>query len=196
MSAREVFYFGDGRNAGQDTGPGHYLLSAEGVIDGGLVSLDHEQPARIPWSLREMDHRLATVPDVMRDSQHGEEQPEGIACLHHRDGWTAISFWDRTGDERGGTCSILIVEGVLDTAAMLALFAEQFPRVWARITSRLELRAHPRNAPPPAPRLRIDASRIRIVEESPVAAQPVQVEDALAEVELAAPAPRKARVDP
>lgn len=37
--------------------------------------------------------------------------PEGIALIHHKDGWTALSFWDRSVDTRGACNSTYIAEG-------------------------------------------------------------------------------------
>lgn len=60
------------------------------------------------------------------------DQLEGVAALHHRDGWTVLSFWDRSVDSRGGSHSTYVLEGThaFDDAVRLA--REAFPAVWAR----------------------------------------------------------------
>lgn len=102
--------------------PGHYLWTPRGrEVDprAGLV----------PWSHAELDGRLQP-PDPA--------QPEGVASLHHRGGWTALAFWDRSSDRRLGSCACFAVRGehVFDEAARLA--REAFPWVWSRF--RFEVR--------------------------------------------------------
>jgi len=98
-----------------------------------------------------------------------EHQPARIVRLHHKAGWTAISFWDRTGDDRFGSSSTILTEGTHSLATMLDLFRERLPGVWARVTAGGELVGHGGNQDPEPPRLRVeapvDAPRARIVVE-------------------------------
>ncbi len=127
----EVYYFG------RWGGPGHYLWSPSGRSSG------HEVERRIPWPCAEFDGRLAGDPVLEDPRQRGhwatEHQPEGHARLHHRGGWTALSFWDRSGDQRHGSSSTLVARGEFTAAEMAALFERAFPAVWRRITARLQV---------------------------------------------------------
>lgn len=62
----------------------------------------------------------------------------GSAQLHHHEGWTALSFWDRSVDPRPGSNSTFIVEGIHDFVAMERITRELFPEVWNRLTFRVE----------------------------------------------------------
>ncbi len=62
----------------------------------------------------------------------GEELPEGHAALHHMNGWTVISFWDRSVDDRGASCSSFVVEGELPWAEAWEAAKTTFPTVVAR----------------------------------------------------------------
>jgi len=64
----------------------------------------------------------------------GGQQIEGIAHLYHVNGWTVVSFWDRTVDSRHGSNSSFVVRGVLDFDAVMAAAKEAFPEVCERFT--------------------------------------------------------------
>lgn len=55
------------------------------------------------------------------------------AQLHHKDGWTALAFWDRTVDTRPGSCSVFLAEGVHDVEAIKEIARSNFPEVWDRL---------------------------------------------------------------
>lgn len=59
-------------------------------------------------------------------------QVQGHGVLAKKDGWTALSFWDRSGDGRSGSNAAFIVDGDKSFAEMLAIASEKFPRVLAR----------------------------------------------------------------
>lgn len=63
-----------------------------------------------------------------------ETQPEGRALLHHRDGWTAVAFWDRTGDSRPGSNTAFLLDEVLDFDAAVDAARQAYPHVFARFT--------------------------------------------------------------
>lgn len=69
----------------------------------------------------------------------GKEAPQGVAALHKRlsrfDGatWTALSFWDRTGDKRPSSNSNFVARGDFTADEMIALAREHFPEVMARL---------------------------------------------------------------
>lgn len=63
-----------------------------------------------------------------------EEQNEGVAWLTHTDeGLTVLSFWDRSGDPRGGSCSAFIIDGRVDFETAVMFSKAMWPSVWSRI---------------------------------------------------------------
>lgn len=124
---QDVYYFGAWG------APGHYLWSPSGRI----VLRVH---AQLPWA--SIDGALAGDPTLRRSLGYWSEnnQPEGVARLHHLGGWTALAFWDRSGDHRTGSNSVLFARGLHTAAEMAALFEQHFPAVWQRITSRFQVR--------------------------------------------------------
>ncbi len=118
----KVFYFGDWGDIG------HFLVAPNGW------------PHRLagPWRLVDLDaqpvdYRGSTGRGVVPEDP---EQREGVWRLTHRDGWTAIGAWDRTGDARSYSKAVFIAEGEHDLPAMERIAAEHFPAVWARIVKR------------------------------------------------------------
>ncbi len=126
----EVYYFGAWGMAG------HYLWTPDGRDA-------WEARRALPWP--EVDGVLAGDPALAdphrRNHWSTDSQPEGRARLHHRDGWTALAFWDRSCDTRHGSNSVIIARGERDAAEMLVLFEQHFPAVWARINARLKVSA-------------------------------------------------------
>lgn len=124
----EVYYFGAWGE------PGHLLWTPAGRTD-------WEAQRALPWP--ELDGVLAGDPELKdphrRNHWSTDNQPEGRARLHHRDGWTALAFWDRSCDSRYGSNSVLFARGTLSAAEMLALFELHFPAVWRRITLRFQV---------------------------------------------------------
>jgi hypothetical protein len=180
----KLYFFGNARHTGVDAGAGHYLHEPDARGRARWSADDRDYGGGMPWTLAELGN-LAGDPALGDPRRPGywpnEAQPEGVARLHHRAGWTAIAFWDRTGDARYASSATLIVEGEHGTAAMLALFAERFPAVWARITARYQPVAHAGNVEP-QPRLRVQDVRLRFAEATePPPPAAVHVDDALEE---------------
>lgn len=71
-------------------------------------------------------------------------QVQGAAILHQKDGWTAIGFWDRTGDDRGNSNSNFIVQGTYSFEEMCKLAQEAYPALWKRFAP---IRLHSMNCP-------------------------------------------------
>lgn len=107
----KAYYFGC---VGQ---PGHFMHAPDGKWGRETFRFTQHNP----WGTK-VDGDLC--PD-------GEEV-EGHAALHHRDGWTALAFWDRSVDHRNGSCSTFLAEGEHTVEVMLALARERFPKVMAR----------------------------------------------------------------
>lgn len=107
MSETKMYYFGC---VGQ---PGHFMHRPGGRRD---------WDADTPWG-RTPDGTLCPA---------GGKQVEGVALIHHKDGWTALSFWDRSVDQRGGCNSNFFVAAELSFDEMVAQAKERFPQVWHR----------------------------------------------------------------
>lgn len=101
-----VYYFGCNERAG------HFLW------DPSLFLTQNDD--KIPW--RNIDGGLCPK----------NKEVEGEALLHVKDGWTAISFWDRSVDKRGACNSSFIAEGVHTFDEMCKIAQEKFPKVWGR----------------------------------------------------------------
>jgi len=115
-----IYYFGCWN------GVGHHLWLSNG-------RQCDEVRAMLPWN--QIDSDLAPG---LRDRRDGycapSEQIEGRAALHHKDGWTALAWWDRSVDARHGSNSALIADETLTVAQMLEAGTKAFPRVMARLT--------------------------------------------------------------
>jgi hypothetical protein len=85
-----------------------------------------------PWG----DHLDAVLcPGVTYVREHmrtPDEQPEGLGLIHHKDGWTAWAFWDRSVDKRGNSNSVFLAKGEHGFETMKALALEHFPEVMGR----------------------------------------------------------------
>ncbi len=111
MTEAKVLYFGC------VGGPGHYMHRPNG---GHPV---HDWHAKTPWG---------SSPDGILCSKDPRET-QGLALLHHKDGWTALSFWDRSVDRRGGCNSNFFAEGNHSFEDMLKLAREAYPQVMGRL---------------------------------------------------------------
>jgi hypothetical protein len=60
-------------------------------------------------------------------------QGQGHAHLHRRDGWTALSFWDRSVDTRHTSNSTFLVHGTFSFEEMVSLAGKHFPQVINRL---------------------------------------------------------------
>lgn len=124
--------FDDGRNQSQAAKPvparvfyfgcygevGHYLHTP----DMHHAWNDHNI---IPWG-KNIDSTLCPP------GRYEENQPEGVAVLTFKDGWTALSFWDRSVDRRGNSNSNFIAEGAFNFNQMVEIAQTHFPKVWKR----------------------------------------------------------------
>lgn len=59
-------------------------------------------------------------------------QVEGRATLVHINGWTILSFWDRSIDARGNSSSSFLVKGKLSFDEICARAKYHFAAIWAR----------------------------------------------------------------
>jgi hypothetical protein len=118
-----ALYFGCPRGVWHYREAGHRFVAPSGNPLKTWVS-----QAQQPWGLK-VDGGLAPRE---WDSRRAPEMPQGVAALHHKDGWTALSFWDRSGDSRPASNSTFIFDAALDfdqaVAAARAHFAGLFER--------------------------------------------------------------------
>lgn len=86
-----------------------------------------------PWGLK-VDSRLQPLAagGTKEQRPYGEEAPQGRALLHHKDGWTALAFWDRTGDSRSNSNSTFLFDTTLSFDEALVAAKENFPELFER----------------------------------------------------------------
>lgn len=106
------FYFG--------VRPGH--RSGHYLYDERLVTQYQNVP--LPGFLRSPDSTLCPV---------GREIEGAAKLIHDPSGWTALAFWDRSGDSRPGSNSVFIAEGTYAFNGMLVECKARFPSVFSRI---------------------------------------------------------------
>lgn len=107
------YYFGVMKHAG------HFLYCGNHTI--------HERylPEDFPVNVRALDGALLP-PQLPQD--------EGRAELIHLNGWTVLTFWDRSADRRGRSSSTFIILGVVDFSEAVSIAKEYYPQVWSRFT--------------------------------------------------------------
>jgi len=57
---------------------------------------------------------------------------EGIAKLHHKEGWTALAFWDNSIDKRPGSKSVFFARGTHNFNGMKQIARYNFPEIMNR----------------------------------------------------------------
>lgn len=97
------------------TEAGHYMEASDGSDAWRLVN------------------PFGSFPDGTLCPDERKGQPQGLAILHQKDDWTAIGFWDRTGDSRPGSNSNFLVQGTYTFEEMCAMAQEAYPALWKRI---------------------------------------------------------------
>lgn len=119
-----VLYFGPLKESG------HFFFNDQGQSE---MTIDLKG---VPWRTQE-DHVDGTLqPGVIceRGYWHGTTpQVEGPAVVHHKNGWTALSFWDRTIDTRPGCSSTYLAEGTFTFEEMVEFAKTRFPERWGKM---------------------------------------------------------------
>lgn len=110
-----TFYFGC------QNGAGHFLH------DQHLQTVQDHRAG--PWQDWELDGRLC--PGFVRNYVRDREVI-GEAMIHHKDGWTALAFWDNSIDERPGSNSVFVIEGMHDFEQAVVIAKAAFPQIWER----------------------------------------------------------------
>ena len=139
MTNPTMYYFGCIRESG------HYLWTEH------LGHPSREEEKTIPW--QRYDGALCPAWPPYERSRPEEE---GEAALHHHGGWTALAFWDRSVDKRGGCNSVFFAVGTYDALAMIALAKGRFPSIWARYG--FEVRVVEVSSPVPAKPFAVECS--------------------------------------
>lgn len=117
-----MYYFGPWDRAG------HFLNDEHGM------HVPYDERAKVPWG-DEADGGLQPHhPDCKKHAYCGcGSGLEGVALIHHKNGWTALSFWDRSVDTRGACNSTYFAEGTFTFEEMVALAKERFRYRWAKM---------------------------------------------------------------
>lgn len=94
---------------------------------------DYESRKWIPWKLGELDGGLAPVlnPHV-KDNYRRQECPQGVTSVTIKDNWTALSFWDRTGDQRGASNSCFLIDSIVSFEEGIELARQQWTQLFER----------------------------------------------------------------
>lgn len=123
-----AFYFGCACGIDGRRDVGHYLYQPG--RDGDLIKRGYKSRKAldelIPWGATP-DATLAPRP-----SGRHSEAPQGVAALHHKDGWTALSFWDRSGDSRPNSNSTFMFYDHLTFEEIVKRAKVEFPALFER----------------------------------------------------------------
>jgi hypothetical protein len=129
-----MFYFGPWDS------PGHYIVDERGY------SMYGDKLGTLPWTLGQLDGGLQPhFADCAKKRGHYyrccncPSGAEGPALLHHKDGWTALAFWDRTVDKRGACNSVYMAEGTYTFDQMVAMARERFAVRWNKMAFQVTL---------------------------------------------------------
>ena len=88
-----------------------------------------------PWGDDDIDGPLQPGQPHPNDRLRRPTRPmrEGEALLHHKDGWTALCFWDFTVDTRPGCSSTYIAKGIFTFGEMVELAKARFSERWNKM---------------------------------------------------------------
>lgn len=107
----DCYYFGVMKHAG------HHLYRGNNTIHKRYL------PNDFPVDVRALDGALLP-PQLPQD--------EGRAELIHLNGWTVLTFWDRSEDKRYRSSSTFIVRGAHSFLETVEIAREHYPQVWSR----------------------------------------------------------------
>src|SRR6185503_6006072 len=63
----------------------------------------------------------------------------GKALVHHKDGWTALAFWDSSVDKRIGCVSVYVAQGEFTFDDMVEMAKTRFAKRWNKMQFTVEL---------------------------------------------------------
>ena len=114
--------------------PGHFLY-----LESGRNCWKSLQIIELVFPDIDGGYCVGTDPNRERAWQRPEEQPEGIAKITHKEGWTMLSFWDRSVDKRMNCNSNFIQQGDFSFEQMVESAQLKFPKIWERFTFEVKL---------------------------------------------------------
>ena len=129
MKTPLVLYFGPLKESG------HFMF----YENGQEVSPHRLADTITPWKANDIDGTLQPGMILWREhwvkesERGGRSWREGEAVIHHKDGWTALSFWDSTIDTRPGCSSTYIAEGIFTFEQMVELAKDRFAERWNKM---------------------------------------------------------------
>ncbi len=118
----DCLYFG----AWPGNGAGHYLYAVGRGLAGGEVP----GLGRIPLDGKWQPYSCYADRNGYLADKY---QTQGACRLSHAYGWTFVGWWDRTGDGRFGSNSVLLVPARVDFDEAVRLGRLAFPRVFERL---------------------------------------------------------------
>ncbi len=123
MPSPKMLYFGPLVTSG------HFLFHDNGM------GADYDEREKAPWKGHEIDGKLQPGCFIDRWGHWDTSGPqiEGEALIHHKNGWTALSFWDRTIDQRYGCNSTFMAEGTFTFEEMVELAKTRFAERWSKM---------------------------------------------------------------
>lgn len=124
-----IYYFGPLKESG------HHFFRPDGYMARG------EEVDSIPWQDFEVDGKLPPYGDIRY--REPQMELEGVARIHFKNGWTALSFWDRTIDKRYASSSTYLAEGTFTFEEIAALAKERFPERWGKMAFEVKLAQEP-----------------------------------------------------
>lgn len=122
----KIYFFG---HAGEHDHSGHQIYWRPFHS----LSRSDMQVNGVPWSLGELDGQLAPVLNPWcKDHYRRQECPQGVTSVTYKKGWTALSFWDRTGDSRGASNSTFLINRPVDFKEGIELAQASWPQLFKR----------------------------------------------------------------
>jgi hypothetical protein len=123
MTEPFMVYFGPYRESG------HFFYTEAGW------SSSSDKFEDVPWTATEIDGPLQPGWPLPGDRLQRRTRPmrEGESHLYHKDGWTALSFWDFSVDTRPGSSSTYIAKGTFTFEQMVELAKTRFAERWNRM---------------------------------------------------------------
>jgi|ERR1700722_12854775 len=117
-----MFYFGPWERAG------HFMHGED-----GHEVWNRSELSGFPWQVDGSNIDGVLQPTCYQDPEgrwRNTKEPLNEAVLHQKNGWTAISFWDRSVDTRGACNSTYFAKGIYTFDEMVNLAKERFKVRW------------------------------------------------------------------
>jgi hypothetical protein len=100
-----------------------------------------QQPKSFPWTEGQIDGSMQPhFANCRKKRPYSQSSycdcgsgPEGVACIHRKNGWTALCFWDRSVDHRGACNSNYFAEGDFTFDEMVVMAKERFSYRWNKM---------------------------------------------------------------